>query len=112
MSTVTSSQKITQRVSIEEFVNGLRKLPESDFTGVQGTLEYLRTNPVDADSLEPYLFWDAQHYTRNLVDKTELYEFWPSAGRSGTAARFIITKDRIAGWPRRWGAWPYRTIAS
>ncbi len=21
-----------------------------------------------------YLFWDAQHYTRNLIDKTELYE--------------------------------------
>ena len=37
-------------------------------------LEVLRANPVDADSLQPYLFWNAQHYTRNLIDKTDLYE--------------------------------------
>jgi len=74
MATVTSSQKITERVSIEEFVGGLRKLAPEDFTGVQGTLAYLRANPVDPDSIQRYLFWDAQHYTRNLIDKTELYE--------------------------------------
>ena len=74
MSTVTSSQKITQRVSIEDFVNGLRKLPEGAFTGVLGTLEYLQKHPVDPESLQSYLFWDGQHYTRNLIDKTELYE--------------------------------------
>jgi cysteine dioxygenase len=74
MATVTSSQKISQRVSIDDFVGGLRKLALEDFTGVQGTLAYLRANPVDPESLQRYLFWDAQHYTRNLIDKTELYE--------------------------------------
>jgi hypothetical protein len=74
MATVTSSQKITKRVSIEDFIGGLRKLAPEDFTGVQDTLAYLRANPVDADSIQRYLFWDAQHYTRNLIDKTELYE--------------------------------------
>ena len=39
-----------------------------------GTLQYLTANPVDAESLQPYLFWNAQHYTRNLIDKTDLYE--------------------------------------
>ncbi len=29
---------------------------------------------MDAESLQPYLFWNPQHYTRNLIDKTELYE--------------------------------------
>ena len=33
-----------------------------------------KANPVDLKTLQHYLFWDAQHYTRNLVDKTELYE--------------------------------------
>ncbi|MGA7460494.1 MAG: cysteine dioxygenase family protein, partial [Candidatus Korobacteraceae bacterium] len=26
------------------------------------------------ETLKPYLFWSAQHYTRNLIDKTDLYE--------------------------------------
>ena len=76
MATATSadSNKATRRVSVEEFVTGLRKLREDDFAGVRGTLQYLTANPVDADSLQPYLFWNAQHYTRNLIDKTDLYE--------------------------------------
>jgi cysteine dioxygenase len=74
MATVTSSQKILKRVSIDDFIGGLRKLAEADFTGVQGALAYLRANPVEPESLQRYLFWDAQHYTRNLIDKTELYE--------------------------------------
>ena len=76
MATATSadSNTITRRVSIEEFVDGLRELREPDFAGVSGTLRYLTANPVDAESLKPYLFWNAQHYTRNLIDKTDLYE--------------------------------------
>jgi len=74
MATVTSSQKTNQVLTIDEFVGGLHKLREDDFTGIHGTLEYLRTNRVDPESLKPYLFWNAQHYTRNLIDKTELYE--------------------------------------
>jgi cysteine dioxygenase len=76
MATATSadSNKATRRVSVEEFVTGLHQLREDDFTGVSGTLRYLTANPVDAESLKPYLFWNAQHYTRNLIDKTDLYE--------------------------------------
>ena len=74
MAVGTSSQKTHQSLTIDDFVAGLRKLREEDFTGVRGTLEYLRGNPVDPESLRPYLFWNAQHYTRNLIDKTELYE--------------------------------------
>ena len=29
---------------------------------------------VDPETLKPYLFWNSQHYTRNLIDKTDLYE--------------------------------------
>ena len=61
-------------MSIEQFIAGLRKLEQPDFTGVEGTLRYLQANPVDPESLQTYLFWDVQHYTRNLIDKTELYE--------------------------------------
>ena len=70
----TASQKTARTVSIDDFVSGLQKLTESDFTAVRGTLAYMRANPVDPETLKPYLFWNAQHYTRNLIDKTELYE--------------------------------------
>ena len=76
MATATSSDsgKATRQVSIEDFVSGLRKLSQDDFTGLSGTLQYLTAHPVDAESLQPYLFWNPQHYTRNLIDKTDLYE--------------------------------------
>ncbi len=67
-------QKTAQTVSIDEFVGGLQKLKESDFTGVEGTLDYIRATHIDPETLQPYLFWNPQHYTRNLIDKTELYE--------------------------------------
>lgn len=74
MATVVSPQTQAKRISIEEFVQGLRKLKAEDFNQVAAPLEYIRAHPVDADSLERYLFWNSQHYTRNLIDKTELYE--------------------------------------
>jgi len=70
----TPTQNTSQILTIDEFVGGLRKLREDDFTGVHGALEYLRANRVDPETLRPYLFWNAQHYTRNLIDKTGLYE--------------------------------------
>lgn len=67
-------QTTTQTVAIEQFVNGLRKLPEAAFRGLTGVLDYLHSCGVDPQSLEPYLTWDVQHYTRNLVDHTDLYD--------------------------------------
>jgi cysteine dioxygenase len=71
---VSSADLATRRVPVGLFIDGLRQLKQNDFTEVNGTLQYLRQNPVDPESLQPYLFWNAQHYTRNLVDKTDLYE--------------------------------------
>jgi cysteine dioxygenase len=73
MSGVTSGTAV-QKISIDALVKGLQKLTQHEFDTVEGPLEFLRAHPVDADSLAPYLFWDSQHYTRNLIDKTELYE--------------------------------------
>ena len=85
MATATSdSNTATRRVSVEEFVTGLRKLREDDFTAVSGTLKYLTANPVDAESLQPYSFWNPQHYTRNLIDKTDLYELLAICWEVGT----------------------------
>jgi len=59
---------------VDDFVARLRQLPERAFDGTAQILRFLEENPVDPATLDGYLFWDAQHYTRNLIDKTRLYE--------------------------------------
>jgi cysteine dioxygenase len=61
-------------VSIQTLIAGLRQTPESSFGPTEPVRRFLQDTPVDADSLAPYLKWDRQHYTRNLIDRTPLYE--------------------------------------
>ena len=65
---------LAKTVSIADFVAELRKFPDAAFDQTEQIWKFLQDTPVASDSLAPYLTWDAQHYTRNLVDKTPLYE--------------------------------------
>jgi cysteine dioxygenase len=70
---MTTTTKSTP-VSIQEFAAALRKFPVDAFQHGTAVLDLMKSAPVAQDSLAPYLHWDAQHYTRNLVDKTPSYE--------------------------------------
>src|SRR5215469_10603274 len=61
-------------IAIQEFVSRLRCCSEKDFREVKAVHKLLRDSPVAPQSIETYLIWDRQHYTRNLIDKTPLYE--------------------------------------
>ena len=61
-------------VGIQELVAALRACCQSSFTALDEVRELLRRHPVEPASLQPYLTWDRQHYTRNLISKTPLYE--------------------------------------
>jgi len=65
---------ISRQVPVQDFVAGLRKFPESAFKRTDEILHFLAATSVAPDSLIPYLTWDRQHYTRNLIDKTPDYE--------------------------------------
>ncbi len=65
---------VINQVSIEDFVAELRKFSEEAFDGTETIHKFLKETPVDPESLRSYLTWDRQHYTRNLIDKTALYE--------------------------------------
>jgi cysteine dioxygenase len=67
-------QALSGVVSIADFVAELRKFPEAAFAGTEQIVRFLQSTPVAPDTLMPYLTWDRQHYTRNLIDKTPLYE--------------------------------------
>src|SRR5438270_5476903 len=68
------SQAVSRQVSISDFVTELRKFPTSAFERIDQIISFLESTPVAPDTLQPYLTWDRQHYTRNLIDKTPLYE--------------------------------------
>ena len=61
-------------LAIEDFVSDLRKFPESAFDATEQILHFLTHTRVEPETLAPYLNFDRQHYTRNLIDRTPLYE--------------------------------------
>jgi predicted metal-dependent enzyme (double-stranded beta helix superfamily) len=67
-------QTAQRSVSIQDFVTQLRGFPASAFDHTADIVAFLTSTAVDPESLAPYLTWDRQHYTRNLIDKTPLYE--------------------------------------
>jgi cysteine dioxygenase len=69
-----STQPAVTACSIQDFVSELRKFPEAAFLEVSQLQRFLNAHPVAPDTLEPHILWDRQHYTRNLIDKTPLYE--------------------------------------
>jgi cysteine dioxygenase len=71
--------------SIDDFVKGLCRIPEDDFT-VPAVAEYMAHNAVDPASLERYLFYEATHYTRNLIYKCDLFELLAVCWEAGQAS--------------------------
>lgn len=65
---------ISKQVSIQDFVSALHKFPEPAFDQTGDILAFLERTTVSPDTLIPYINWNSQHYTRNLIDKTPLYE--------------------------------------
>jgi cysteine dioxygenase len=81
-------------VSIQQFLEALRQLPESAFGPTEPIRRFLQDTPVSADSLAPYLNWDRQHYTRNLIDRTPLYELMAICWEVGQASSVHNHRDQ------------------
>jgi cysteine dioxygenase len=71
---VTEKPATEKRFPVENLVAKLRSLPVSAFDETEQVRSLLAAMPVSEESIAPYLSWDRQHYTRNLIDKTQLYE--------------------------------------
>lgn len=69
-----STQIIPKQLPIQDFITELRKAPAGAFDQTNELLAFLQQTSVAPESLAPYLTWNRQHYTRNLIDKTPLYE--------------------------------------
>lgn len=81
-------------VSIQDFVAELRQFAERDFDRIDPIRNFLAETPVNAESLAPFLTWDRQHYTRNLIDKTTLYELLAICWETGQASSVHNHRDQ------------------
>jgi cysteine dioxygenase len=69
-----ATQVVPRQLSIQDFVAELHKFPQPAFDRTADLLGFLQHTSVAPATLAPYLTWDRQHYTRNLIDRTPLYE--------------------------------------
>ncbi len=80
-------------VLIEQFSRGLAAIPERDFTR-ERVMDFLRKNRVDPVSLSPYLYFSPDHYTRNLIQRTRLYELIAICWESGQKSAIHNHRDQ------------------
>ena len=81
-------------VPIQRLMEELRQMPESMFIETEPLRRFLQQMPVDAESLASYLNWDRQHYTRNLIDRTQLYELMAICWEVGQASSVHNHRDQ------------------
>jgi cysteine dioxygenase len=85
---------VVKQVPIDDLVAGLRRFPEAAFNETEQLRRFLQETPVSADSLARYLTWDRQHYTRNLIDKTTVYELIAVCWEIGQASSVHNHRDQ------------------
>jgi cysteine dioxygenase len=88
-------------IGVEEFALGLTEIPDNEFT-YPNVLNYLSTRIVDIKSLSPYLYFSAEHYTRNLIHKTEIFELIALCWDIGQKSPIHNHRDQ-----KCWMAMPY-----
>jgi cysteine dioxygenase len=81
-------------VPIDDLVQRLRAMQSDAFIETEPIRVLLQRAPVDTDSLAPYLTWDRQHYTRNLIDRTPLYELMAICWEVGQASSVHNHRDQ------------------
>lgn len=73
-------------VKLQQLVEGLTALPDDEFT-CDNVYAFLGKHPIDIASIEPYMFWSPDFYTRNLVHKDERFELMVICWEKGMESR-------------------------
>jgi cysteine dioxygenase len=81
------------RYAIDDWLRRIQAIPEKEFT-LPRIEDFVRTYPVDAESLEPYLFYSKASYTRNLILKCELFEIMAICWDVGQMSRIHNHRDQ------------------
>jgi cysteine dioxygenase len=73
-------------IKIENLIHGLQEIPDQDFT-CDNVYRFLSDNPVNIDTITPFLFWSERFYTRNLIFKDERFELMAICWERGQVSR-------------------------
>ncbi|MDH3494489.1 MAG: cysteine dioxygenase family protein, partial [Acidobacteriota bacterium] len=75
-------------------IEGLKEIPDSEFH-CDPVYQYLSDNPVEIDSIVPYMNWSEKFYTRNLVYKDERFELMAICWETGQVSRIHNHADQM-----------------
>lgn len=75
-----------KKVSIDHLVGGLREIPDEEFD-CDVVYNYLSENPVETVTIEKFLHWSPNFYTRNLIYKDERFEMMAICWERGQVSR-------------------------
>ena len=89
-----TTQIVPKAIALDDFISELHKFPAAAFDQTGDILAFLERNTVSPDTLAPYLNWDRQHYTRNLIEKTPLYELIAICWEVGQASSVHNHRDQ------------------
>ncbi len=73
-------------VSVQELIQGLTAIPDEQFV-CEPVYDFLSANPVDVGSIQKYLHWSQNFYTRNLIYKDERFEMMAICWDKGQVSR-------------------------
>jgi predicted metal-dependent enzyme (double-stranded beta helix superfamily) len=73
-------------IAIDKLVEGLRAIPDPEFT-CDGVYGFLAANPIETRSLERFLHWSPEFYTRNLIYRDDRFEIMAICWESGQVSR-------------------------
>jgi cysteine dioxygenase len=84
------------RTSVDDLVAGLKSF-ERDLITKERVLHFVEATQLSPEALKPYIFWNDQSYTRNLLYKDDLFEVMAICWKPGQKT-VIHTHNGQLGW--------------
>ena len=75
-----------KHVSVSDLITGLKAISDENVV-CDNVYDFLNENPVDAASIDRYLFWSPAFYTRNLIYKDDRFEMMAICWEKGQVSR-------------------------
>ena len=91
-----------QRIPVNQLVDALTNIPDADFV-CDTVHSFLLENPVEFGSLQKYLHWSPEFYTRNLIYKDDRFEMMAVCWEKGQASRIHNHSEQRCWMTVPWG---------
>lgn len=87
------NQLAVEQLSVTDWVTGLSRIPEREFT-LENVQNYIVRHAVRPATLEKYCFFSKGNYTRNLIFKNQLFECMTICWEIGQSSRIHNHRDQ------------------